>query len=59
MSLQQSSPETKMTTICLECGSGMSISAVGPTLFGNAHENIAYSCKNCGKVQTYTIETRR
>jgi hypothetical protein len=56
MSLQQSSPETKMTTICLECGSGMSISAVGPTLFGNAHENIAY---NCGKVQTYTIETRR
>jgi hypothetical protein len=37
----------------------LSISAVGATMFGNAHEGISYSCKNCGNVQTYMIETRR
>jgi ribosomal protein L37E len=58
MSLQQqSSPETKMTTTCPECGSAMSISAVAPTMFGNLHENITYSCRKCGKMRTYTVDT--
>jgi len=59
MSLQQQSfPDTKMTTACLECGSAMSISAVTPTMVGKVYEDITYRCTKCGNIQRYTIDTR-
>jgi uncharacterized Zn finger protein len=58
MSLQQSSPETKMTATCPECGSSMRISAVTPIMLGNRYEDIAYWCKECGNMRTRTVDTR-
>jgi RNase P subunit RPR2 len=59
MSLQQQSfPDMKMTTACLECGSLMSISAVAPTMVGNVYEDITYRCRKCGNIQRCTIDTR-
>ncbi len=58
MSLQQSSPETKMTATCPECGGAMSISAVTPTMFDNGHERITYYCTKCGNMRRQTVDTR-
>jgi len=59
MSLQQSSSGTlKMTATCPECGSEMTISAVTQTMFSNVSEDIVYRCRECGMMQTFTVDAR-
>jgi hypothetical protein len=60
MSLQHSSPERlKMTVICPECETEMTISAVTPTMFGNMSEDTVYRCKKCGVLQPLAVDNRR
>jgi len=58
MSLQQSSPDTKITANCPECGSAKRITAVTPIVLGNGSEDITYRCRECGSMRTRTVYTR-